>query len=85
MYVRYFWDRTQYTHYSGCPYSWGARKVGFHCIIGAPQSAPEGIWVSGGGIEIPCKCVLHGRRKDSNSIRQVLLGARKSWKRKAEE
>ena len=29
-----------------------------------PRSAPEGVWVPGGGIEIPCECVLVGVRKD---------------------
>ena len=35
-------------------------------------SAPEGVWVLGGGIEFPCKYVLYGAKKDHEIVRQTL-------------
>ena len=29
-------------------------------VTGDPRTAPEGKWVTGGGIEIPCKYRLYG-------------------------
>ena len=36
------------------------------------RSAPDGIWVPGGGIEIPCEYVLYGMKKDHEKVRQML-------------
>ena len=33
------------------------------------RSAPEGVWVPGGGMEIPCECILLGARKYYNNVR----------------
>jgi hypothetical protein len=41
-------------------------------INGVPRHAPEGIWVRGGGIEIPCEYVLYGVKKARSSVRQRL-------------
>ena len=49
------------------------------------RSAPEGVWVPGGGIEIPCKYLLHGAGKDCDHVRQFLPDAQKSRKRKAKD
>ena len=54
-------------------------------ITGVPRSAPEGVWVPGGGIEFPCEYVLHGAKKDRDNVRQILREAQKSRKRKAED
>ena len=54
-------------------------------ITGVPVSTPEGVWVPGRGIEIPCECVLLGKGKDGDNVRQVLLEVQKSRKRKAED
>ena len=32
-------------------------------LTGVAGSAPEGIWVPGGGTEFPCKYVLYGAKK----------------------
>ena len=32
-------------------------------LTGVAGSAPEGVWVPGGGIEFPCEYVLHGAKK----------------------
>ena len=39
-------------------------------INDVPRLAPEGVWVPGGGIEIPCKYqyVLYGVIKDNSSV-----------------
>ena len=29
-------------------------------VTGVARSAPEGVWVPGGGIEVPCEYVLYG-------------------------
>ena len=38
------------------------------CVAG---SAPEGVWVPGGGIEFPCEYVLYGAKKDREIVRQT--------------
>ena len=32
-------------------------------VTGPSRNAPEGIWVRGGGIEIPCRYKLYGLKK----------------------
>ena len=41
-------------------------------ITGPPRSALEGVWVVGGGIELPCEYVLHGAKKDRSHVRTAL-------------
>ena len=41
-------------------------------VIGKSISAPEGTWVLGSGIEIPCRFYLHALKKDKRQIRQKL-------------
>ena len=43
-------------------------------VTGDPRTAPEGKWVTGGGIEIPCKYRLYGPKsvkKRSSSCAQM--------------
>ena len=54
-------------------------------VTGVARSAPEGVWVPGGGIEIPCEYVLHGVKKDREKVRQMLRDTQKSRKRKRED
>ena len=53
-------------------------------FTGVARSAPEGVWVPGGGIEFPCEYVLYGAKKDRKIIRQTLRKVQKSRKRKKE-
>jgi len=32
-------------------------------VTGVARSAPEGVWVPGGGIEFPCEYVLYGAKE----------------------
>ena len=41
-------------------------------LTGVAGSAPEGIWVPGGGIKFPCEYVLYGAKKDREIVRQTL-------------
>ena len=41
-------------------------------ITGPPRSAPEGVWVVGGGVELPCEYALQGTKKDRSHVRTVL-------------
>jgi len=49
-------------------------------INDVPRPAPEGVWVPGGGIEIPCKYwyVLYGVIKDHSRVQLRLRDAQKS-------
>ena len=40
-------------------------------VTGVARSAPEGVWVPGGGIECPCEYVLYGAKKDHENVRQT--------------
>ena len=54
-------------------------------ITGPPQSAPEGLWAVGVGIELPCEYALHGAKKDHSHVRTALRRSQstvKSRKRK---
>ena len=37
------------------------------CYVGPPRRAPEGTWVLGGGIEIPCQYKIIGPKKFTKS------------------
>ena len=54
-------------------------------VTGVARSAPEGVWVPGGGIEFLCEYVLYGAKKDRESIRKTLREVQKSRKRKRED
>ena len=54
-------------------------------VTGVARSAPEGVWVPGGGIELPCEYVLYGEKKDRESVRKTLREVQKSRKRKRED
>jgi len=54
-------------------------------VTGVARSAPEGVWVPGGGIEFPCEYVLYGAKKDRESVRKTLQEVQKSRKRKRED
>ena len=51
-------------------------------INDVPRPTSEGVWVPGGGKEIPCeyRYLLYGVKKGRSSIRQCLRDAQKSWK-----
>ena len=38
------------------------------------RAAPEGLWVQGGGIELPCKYFLYAPRKYKSRVRNALRG-----------
>ena len=54
-------------------------------LTGVAGSAPEGVWVPGGGIELPCEYVLYGAKKYREIVRQTLRKVQKSRKRKRED
>ena len=41
-------------------------------VIGCARPAPEGTWATGGGIELPCKYKLYGKRKDKDVVKRIL-------------
>ena len=51
-------------------------------INDVPRPAPEGVWVPGGGIEIPCKYwyVLYGVIKDHSRVQLRLRDTQKPYK-----
>ena len=53
-------------------------------ITGPAGSAPEGVWRISGGIELACKCVLYGQRKDRPDVLGCLQNLQ-SRKRKHDE
>ena len=54
-------------------------------ITWVPRSAPEVVWILGGVIGIPFKCILLGLRKDHDNVKQTLQEVRKSRISKAED
>ena len=42
-------------------------------VTGDPRPVPEGKWVIGDGIEIPCKYKLHGLKIVKKEVRAALL------------
>ena len=54
-------------------------------VTGVARSAPEGVWVPGGGIEFPCEYVLYSAKKDRKGVRKTLREVQKSRKRKRED
>ena len=52
-------------------------------VTGVARSAREGVWVPGGGIEIPCEyCTVWKRPRE---VRQMLRNTQKSRKRRRED
>ena len=41
-------------------------------IKGPEWPAPEGIWKTGGGIELPCCYILHGLKESRKDVRKCL-------------
>ena len=41
-------------------------------ILGDARSAPEGTWIQGGGIEIPCKFKIYGKSSDKRQVCNIL-------------
>ena len=54
-------------------------------LTGVAGSAPEGVWVPGGGIEFPCEYVLYGAKKYRKIVRQTLRKVQKSRNRTGKE
>ena len=51
----------------------GGNIVSIEAIVtGEPKSAPEGTWVTGGGIETPCKYLIYAYKKLKSKIRTML-------------
>ena len=42
-------------------------------VTGSPRDAPEGKWVVGGGVEIPCTCKEYGRINQKSYLRKKKL------------
>ena len=40
-------------------------------VTGNSRPAPQGMWVQGGGIEIPCKYFIFGKKEDKAHVRNV--------------
>ena len=51
-------------------------------LTGVAGSAPEGVCVPRGGIELPCEYVLYGAKKDREIVGQTLQKVQKSENRK---
>ena len=47
-------------------------------ITGEGRKAPEGTWVLGGGIELPCSYFIYGNRKKKADVRGKLRKAERS-------
>ena len=41
-------------------------------ITGEKRRAPEGVWVQGGGIELPCKYFVYGPKKSKPRVKSEL-------------
>ena len=54
-------------------------------VTGVARSAPEGVWVPGGGIEFTCKYVLYSAKKDCENVRQTLQEVQKKKKLKRKD
>lgn len=44
-------------------------------VTGEARRAPEGTWVLGGGIELPCVYYIHGKKKDKQQVRKAIRKA----------
>lgn len=51
-------------------------------VTGPPRSSPIGTWSVGGGIELPCKYILHGPKMYRSAVRTSLK--QKKQKKKAD-
>ena len=47
-------------------------------ITGEERKAPEGTWVLGGGIELPCSYFIYGNRKSKADLRRKLRKVERS-------
>ena len=47
-------------------------------ITAEERKAPEGTWVLGGGIELPCSYFIYGNRKKKADVRGKLRKAERS-------
>ena len=47
-------------------------------ITGEERKAPEGTWVLGGAIELPCSCFIYGNRKEKADVRGKLRKTERS-------
>ncbi len=47
-------------------------------ITGEARKAPEGTWVQGGGIELPCSYYLFGNKKHKSQVRKQIREAQSS-------
>ena len=65
------------------PFELGQIKV-MCTITGQSRAAPEGTWVQGGGIEIPCLYDIKIQEEVSREVRKCLKGNLKSLKAKAD-
>ena len=45
-------------------------------VTGSPRDAPEGKWVLGGGIEIPCTYKVYGRIDQKSCLRKKTKGTK---------
>ena len=45
-------------------------------VTGSPRDAPEGKWVLGGGIEIPCTYKVYGRIDQKSYLRKKTKGTK---------
>ena len=54
-------------------------------VTGVARSAPEGVWVPGGGIEFPCEYVLYGTKGNRENVRKTLRQLQRSRKRRRED
>ena len=46
-------------------------------ITGSSREAPEGRWVPGGGLELPCKYVVHGKKEHRTAVAEALEEVRR--------
>ena len=61
-------------------------------VTGVARSAPEGVWVPGGGIgvpgggiEFPCEYVLYGTKGNRENVRKTPRELQRSRKRRRED
>ena len=54
-------------------------------VTGVARSAPEGVWVPGGGIEFPCEYVLYSTKGNRENVRKTLRELQRSRKRRRED
>ena len=50
----------------------GKIKQIYGMITGHARAAPEGMWTQGGGIELPCKYKIYGRKNCKDMVQNLL-------------